>query len=49
MKQFSLLSWVRGKFHASARIGAAMTAVFIAAVVAVNVVIYGLADRKSVV
>lgn len=45
MSKFSLLSWIKGKFHASARIGAAMTAVFIAAVVALNVVIYGLATQ----
>lgn len=45
MKQFSLLSRMKGRFHASARIGAAMTAAFIAAVVAVNVVIYGLATH----
>lgn len=45
MKQFSLLSWMKGRFHASARIGAALTAVFIAAIVAVNVVIYGLATH----
>lgn len=45
MKQFSFTSWVKGKFHASARIGAAMTAVFIAAIIAVNVVIYGLATH----
>ena len=45
MKHFSFLSWVKDRFHVSARVGAAMTAVFIAAIIAVNVVIYGLASQ----
>lgn len=45
MKRGSVFSRIKDKFHASARMGAALTAVFIAAVVVVNVVIYGLASR----
>lgn len=45
MKHQSFSSWVKGTFRKSARIGAAMTAVFIAAIIAVNVVIYGLASH----
>ena len=45
MKHQSFSSWVKGTFHKSARVGAAMTAVFIAAIIAVNVVIYGLASH----
>ena len=45
MKLGSVFSRIKDKFHASARMGAALTAVFIAAVVVVNVVIYGLSSR----